>query len=977
MKRILRSIISFALALLITIPALCVPAQAKSTYDASKALAYAKEHWDETDTDCAGFVRQCLIAGGFKVSAYGGASSLKKELIKSNTGSWHKLKFAKGNEGTMKAADNSEIASPGDPIFFYCPNETKDKCYYVHVVLYSGQDRSGYMTCYAHNESKNNARIVAKHCAFCDKDCITAAYVYHMTESAPAPEPVKTEYFNCDVKISCIKGKRVNLYKSPDAFSAVSYFSQGQVAYSTYGAKCGDGSTWYRIAAESSTTHRVENYWLKRDDSKMTVTDLSTPRPAPTSISMKLDTSSVSLSLPGNDTQTVTLTVSGADGSKYKIVKSNSNSAVAVSATESQNGNGVFKEKISAHSAGTTTITYSLVEKSSGKTVKEVSVKVIVEKDQEISMSIDLPVVSLSLPNNDTQTVTLTVSGADGSKYQIVKSNSNSSVAISETESQTGNEVFREKITARSAGTTTITYSLVEKSSRNTVKEVSVKVTVEQEQEISMSIDLPVVSLSLPNNDTQTVTLTVSGASGNKYQIVKSNSNSAVATSETESQTGNEVFREKITARSAGTTIITYSLVEKNSGTTVKEVAVKVTVEQEPEISMSIDLPVVSLSLPNNNTQTVTLTVSGADGSKYQIVKSNGNPAVATSETESRTGNEVFCEKITAHRAGTTLIIYSLVDKSSGETVKETAVAVHVETDSTPIPEDAVSYNGHYYRIFDLGNNSDAGINNWEYALQYCQERGGHLATISDERENSFLYKYMRDAGYRSAYFGFSDAENEGNWQWCTNESVVYTNWAPGEPNNENKKEHYAMFYYKFSDGAWNDGDFGSSTENGGTAFICEWDCVWLDKLQVESSDRYTGNMGDSFIDKIGTRNGTVDTAGNDYLHGLEAWIARWNYTNESSWAWCTYNLNSSYDTLSGTIGILAGSYNKTSFNTTLEIWGDNTLLYSLVLLPDTPNQDVVLDVAGVDTLKISLYDNTSASGGTSFALGNFRLYAG
>ena len=740
-------------------------------------------------------------------------------------------------------------------------------------------------------------------------------------DNKPGPSPTETEYFNCDVKISCIKGKRVNLYKSPDASSAVSYFSKGQVAYSTYGAKCSDGSTWYRIAAESSTTHQVENYWLKRDDSKMTVTDLSVPKPTPKPTPKPVPT----------PTPKPSPTTTPAPNPSPNPVPMPTSKPVPTPAP-------------------TPTST---------------------------SMELDTSSVSLSLPNNDTQTVTLTVSGADGSKYQIVKSNSNSSVAISETESQTGNEVFREKITARSAGTTTITYSLMEKSSRNTVKEVSVKVTVEQEQEISMSIDLPVVSLSLPNNDTQTVTLTVSGASGNKYQIVKSNSNSAVATSETESQTGNEVFREKITARSAGTTIITYSLVEKNIGTTVKEVAVKVTVEQEPEISMSIDLPVVSLSLPNNNTQTVTLTVSGADGSKYQIVKSNGNPAVATSETESRTGNEVFCEKITAHRAGTTLIIYSLVDKSSGETVKETAVAVHVETDSTPIPEDAVSYNGHYYRIFDLGNNSDAGINNWEYALQYCQERGGHLATISDERENSFLYKYMRDAGYRSAYFGFSDAENEGNWQWCTNESVVYTNWAPGEPNNENKKEHYAMFYYKFSDGTWNDGDFGSSTENGGTAFICEWDCVWLDELQVESSDRYTGNMGDSFIDKIGTRNGTVDTAGNDYLHGLEAWIARWNYTNESSWAWCTYNLNSSYDTLSGTIGILAGSYNKTSFNTTLEIWGDNTLLYSLVLLPDTPNQDVVLDVAGVDTLKISLYENTSASGGTSFALGNFRLYAG
>ncbi|MBM6977345.1 lectin-like protein [Intestinimonas butyriciproducens] len=152
-------------------------------------------------------------------------------------------------------------------------------------------------------------------------------------------------------------------------------------------------------------------------------------------------------------------------------------------------------------------------------------------------------------------------------------------------------------------------------------------------------------------------------------------------------------------------------------------------------------------------------------------------------------------------------------------------------------------------------------------------------------------------------------------------------------------------------------------------------DYVWLDELQIVDSDRYTGNMGDSFIDKIGTRNGTIDTEGNRYSHGLEAWIARWNYKNESSWAWCTYDLNGKYDTLSGTIGILTESYNKTNFDTTLEIWGDNNLLYSLALHPNMTNQEITVNVAGVDTLKINLYDNKSVSGGTSFSLGDFRLY--
>jgi len=30
----------------------------------------------------------------------------------------------------------------------------------------------------------------------------------------------------------------------------------------------------------------------------------------------------------------------------------------------------------------------------------------------------------------------------------------------------------------------------------------------------------------------------------------------------------------------------------------------------------------------------------------------------------------------------------------------------------------------------------------------------------------------------------------------------------------------------KFTDGKWNDGDFGGRTVKGGTAFICEWDTI-------------------------------------------------------------------------------------------------------------------------------------------------------
>lgn len=135
-----------------------------------------------------------------------------------------------------------------------------------------------------------------------------------------------------------------------------------------------------------------------------------------------------------------------------------------------------------------------------------------------------------------------------------------------------------------------------------------------------------------------------------------------------------------------------------------------------------------------------------------------------------------------------------------------------------------VQYQGHYYAIYNLEDIVPEKKNTWENARDYCIKKGGHLATITSKGENDFLFNYMRDEGVESAYFGFSDAESEGNWRWCTGEKSSYTNWNEHEPNQENPDEDYAMFYYKYSDGTWNDGDFGRNTVNSGTWFICEWD---------------------------------------------------------------------------------------------------------------------------------------------------------
>lgn len=134
------------------------------------------------------------------------------------------------------------------------------------------------------------------------------------------------------------------------------------------------------------------------------------------------------------------------------------------------------------------------------------------------------------------------------------------------------------------------------------------------------------------------------------------------------------------------------------------------------------------------------------------------------------------------------------------------------------IPAGAVEYNGHSYYVF-----SDI-CKSWEEAKSYCESLGGHLAVINNAKENKRVYEIMKEFGYSNAYFGFSDAEAEGKWKWVTEDTVTYTNWSSGEPNNQSKKEDYAMFYYKSPKYKWNDSNFGKGKKNNYPAFICEWD---------------------------------------------------------------------------------------------------------------------------------------------------------
>jgi Ig-like domain CHU_C associated/Lectin C-type domain/HYR domain len=117
------------------------------------------------------------------------------------------------------------------------------------------------------------------------------------------------------------------------------------------------------------------------------------------------------------------------------------------------------------------------------------------------------------------------------------------------------------------------------------------------------------------------------------------------------------------------------------------------------------------------------------------------------------------------------------------------------------------TYGGHTY----FRSNFSAG---WATAKANAIALGGHLLTLSSAGENALFN------GLGSHWAGFTDEAVEGTFVWVTGEPVVYTNWAPAEPNDYNGNEDYMQLNWNASFN-WND-------YNGATSFpyVIEFDCA-------------------------------------------------------------------------------------------------------------------------------------------------------
>jgi hypothetical protein len=91
---------------------------------------------------------------------------------------------------------------------------------------------------------------------------------------------------------------------------------------------------------------------------------------------------------------------------------------------------------------------------------------------------------------------------------------------------------------------------------------------------------------------------------------------------------------------------------------------------------------------------------------------------------------------------------------------------------------------------------------NWTDAEAYAVQNGGHLVTIDDAAENTWLWSQYSSS---SPWIGLSrelGSSISTGWKWASGGSSSYRNWSPGQPDFAGGNELYGHLY---STEQWND----------------------------------------------------------------------------------------------------------------------------------------------------------------------------
>lgn len=199
-------------------------------------------------------------------------------------------------------------------------------------------------------------------------------------------------------------------------------------------------------------------------------------------------------------------------------------------------------------------------------------------------------------------------------------------------------------------------------------------------------------------------------------------------------------------------------------------------------------------------------------------------------------------------------------------------------------------YSGHRYELFNISTT-------WDQAYKICEERGGHLVTISSSEENNFVLNLSKQANVNRLTWLGGYANNNREWFWITDESISYTNWESGEPNNYGGNENRMNMS---TDGLWNDiAIHANAREN---CFVCEYEDLIIDanqyvpvKTTMYNDSKYelydlnvTWEKAKAICESKGGHLTIINNRGeNDFVNGLakcDIWIGITDNLHEANW---------------------------------------------------------------------------------------------
>ena len=139
-------------------------------------------------------------------------------------------------------------------------------------------------------------------------------------------------------------------------------------------------------------------------------------------------------------------------------------------------------------------------------------------------------------------------------------------------------------------------------------------------------------------------------------------------------------------------------------------------------------------------------------------------------------------------------------------------VLIGVSAQAATITGPTVLYMGHDYTLLTADN--------WAASEAYAVSQGGHLVSIDDAAENSFILSTFRPTG--SIWIGLERVglgASVADFAWTDGSASTFRNWASGEPNNAGGIEYATHMY---SNGRWNDLNGNNSNFDGAKYGVME-----------------------------------------------------------------------------------------------------------------------------------------------------------